>query len=293
MRHLLALLATLAAMPALGQPVPAPAAAQQTLAIAEVKARGNVDPDDADEMNDALTAQLVADGRVRVVERQQIAKVMKEQALSQSGVMSDEVQIKVAQLVGARWIVLGSIQAKGKGLQLSLRALDSSSAQVAYAENLRLGNDDQIEAGSKQLARKMEDKLLGAGSGSQQGSSEAVGDFDPGQVEDGARAVARTLALKFPKLTGKLVTVIPNGTASCAFSGGQPFAGEFFEISGRDEVTEQEQKKGFFLLNSYSQNGCSGRVKKNGPSPITDGDTITSMPLKISIEGFEFGPGMQ
>src|SRR5256885_2514601 len=124
-----------------------------TVAIAEVTARGNADADMASEVNDALTDQLVGDGRFRVVERQQIAKVMKEQALSQSGVMSDEVQIKVAQLVGARWIVLGSIQAKGKGLQLSLRALDSSSAQVAYAENLRLGNDDQIEAGSKQLAR--------------------------------------------------------------------------------------------------------------------------------------------
>src|SRR5205823_13987490 len=124
MRLLLALLATLGSLPVLAQQAPAAGAPQQTVAVAEVKARGNVDPDDADEMNDALTAQLVADGRVRVVERQQIARVMKEQALSQSGVMSDEVQIKVAQLVGARWIVLGSIQAKGKGLQLSLRALD-------------------------------------------------------------------------------------------------------------------------------------------------------------------------
>src|SRR5207248_1637885 len=71
-----------------------------TVAIAEVTARGNADADMASEVNDALTDQLVGDGRFRVVERQQIAKVMKEQMLSQSGATSDEVQVKVAQLVG-------------------------------------------------------------------------------------------------------------------------------------------------------------------------------------------------
>jgi len=263
-----------------------------SLAIAEVRARGNVDSDDADEFNDALVAQLVSDGRVKVVERQQIAKVMKEQALAQSGVMSDEVQVKVAQLVGARWIVLGSVAAKGRGLVLSLRALDSSSAQVAYAENLKVGNEDQIEAGARQLARKMTDKLLGpAAAGSQaQASNDVVGDFDASQVKDGARMVARNLALKFPKVTGKLINVIPNGTSSCQLDG-QAFQGEFFEVSARDDVTGQSAKKGYFLLSAYGQNGCSGRVKKDGGNPIVDGDTVTSMPIKISVEAVEAGPG--
>src|SRR2546426_10928038 len=162
-----------------------------TVAVAEVTARGNADADMASEVSDALTDQLVGDGRFRVVERQQIAKVMKEQALSQSGVMSDEVQIKMAQLVGARWIVVGSVQKRGKSYILSLRALDSSSAQVAFAENLKVGSDEQIEAGSKQLARKMQDKLIGPGTGSAQASTDVVGDFDVGQVKDAAKALAR------------------------------------------------------------------------------------------------------
>ena len=121
--------------------VPAVAFAQAqgapTVAIAEVTARGNADADMASEVNDALTDQLVSDGRFRVVERQQIAKVMKEQMLAQSGVMSDEVQIKVAQLVGARFIVLGSVGTKGRSYALSLRALDSTSAQVASSSAAR------------------------------------------------------------------------------------------------------------------------------------------------------------
>src|SRR5260370_42279555 len=157
MRSFLALSLTLA-FPALAQPAPV---SDKTIAIASVDARGGATADEADEMNDALTEQLVADGRVRVVERQQIAKVMKEQALSQSGAMSDEVQIKLAQLVGARWIGGGAVQTKGKGLLLSLRARDSSTAQVAFAQNLRVGNEDQIEGGAKRLARTLSEKLIG------------------------------------------------------------------------------------------------------------------------------------
>ncbi len=264
-----------------------------TLAIAEVTSRGNADADNASDMADALTEALVADGRVRVVERQQIAKVMKEQALSQSGAMSDEVQVKVAQLVGARWIVLGTIGTRSRSYVLSLRALDSSSAQVAFADSVKVGSDDQIEAGSRQLARKLTTKLLGAAGGAPQATNEVVGDFDASQVKDGAKAVARSLALRFPKLTGRILNVIPNDTASCSFADAQPFKGEFFQISGTDEVTGQDTTKGYFLLSSYSQNGCSGRVKREAGANVNDGDTLVSMPLKISVEAVEAGPGAQ
>src|SRR6267143_3756544 len=144
MRNFLTCAALLAATPAaFAQPQSAPT----TVAIAEVTARGNAGPDLASEMSDALTEQLVAGARLRVVERQQIAKVMKEQMLAQSGVMSDEVQIKVAQLVGARFIVLGTVGTKGRSYVISLRALDSTSAQVAFAETLKVGSDEQTEIG--------------------------------------------------------------------------------------------------------------------------------------------------
>ena len=121
MRGFLALSLTLA-LPAFAQPAPG---SDKTIAIASVDARGGATADEADEMSDALTSQLVADGRVRVVERQQIAKVMKEQALSQSGLMSDEAQVKLAQLLGARFIAVAAVQGRGKSLLLSLRAMDS------------------------------------------------------------------------------------------------------------------------------------------------------------------------
>ena len=73
MRSRFALCLTLLALPALAQ---APAN-DKTLAIASVDARRGAEVEDASEMNDALTEALVADGRVRVVERQELARVMK------------------------------------------------------------------------------------------------------------------------------------------------------------------------------------------------------------------------
>jgi hypothetical protein len=290
MRSVLALSLTLA-LPALAQPAPAN---DRTIAVASVDARGGASAEAASEMSDALTAQLVADGRVRVVERQQMTKVMREQALSQSGAMSDEVQIKLAQLVGARWIVVGFVQPKGKSLLLSLRAMDSSTAQVAFAENLKVGSEDQIEGGAKQLARKLTDKLIGPSpAGGQQASSDVVGDFDVGQVKDGAKQLARSLALRFPKLVGSVVDALPDGTVQCSFGGGQPFKGQFFEIDGKDEVTDQDTKKGFFVLRSISAKGCSGKAKREPGAAISKGDSLNALPLKISLESLEPGPGAQ
>ena len=271
----------------------APGAPPPTVAIAEVTARGNANPDLAADVDGALTDQLVADGRFRVVERQQLTKVMKEQALAQSGAMSDEVQVKVAQLVGARWIVLGTVGTKSKSPVISLRALDSSSAQVAFSETLRVGTDDQVETGAKQLARRLADKLLGPSGAQASAGTDVLGDFDAAQVRDSAQDVARSLATRFPKLTGAIVNALPNDTASCSLTGGQPFKGEFFEISGRDEVTEQETRKGYFLLSTWSKTGCSGRVKREAGGVIEDGDTLTSLPIKIGVEAVQPGPGTQ
>ena len=268
-------------------------AAPPTVAIAEVTSRGNAGADLASDVDGALTDQLVADGRFRVVERQQLAKVMKEQMLAQSGVLSDEVQVKAAQLVGARFIVLGTVGTKGSSYVVSLRALDSGSAQVAFSETLRVGSEEQVEAAAKQLGRRLTDKLSGSSGASQTAAAEVLGDFDAGQVKDSAREVARSLAMRFPKVTGTIVNALPNGTASCSFTSGQPFKGEFFEISGRDEVTEQETRKGYFLLNAWSKSGCSGRVKRESGGVIEDGDTLTSLPIKIGVEAVQPGPGTQ
>jgi hypothetical protein len=271
----------------------------QTVALVQVEARDGASAAQAESAGDALTAQLVADGRLRVVERQQIAKVMKEQALSMSGAVgvaaegahADDAQVKVGQLVGASFVALGSVQRSGRSLSLALRAIDSSSGQVVFADSVSLGSPDQLQAGARQLSRKLADRLAG-GTRAPDGA-EVVGDFDAAQVKDSARGVARSLALRFPKLSGRVVEALPDGTLSCGFTGAQPFAGQFFEIDGRDEVTGQMTLKGWFLLKDTAAGACGGRAKAERGAAIGKGDQLNAMPLKINVEALEPGPGAQ
>ena len=262
----------------------------ETIAIAAIDARGGASADLAGAAEDALIGQLVADGKLRVVERQQLARVMKEQALAQSGVLSDEVQIELAKLVGARWIAVGAVQQKGRGYSVSLRAMDSNTAQVAFADSVKVGGDDQVEDGARQLALRLEAKLSG---GKAPEGAQALGYFDPGEVKDGARALARSLAMRMPKLVGRVVEALPNDTVNCSFGNAEPFAGQFFEVRGQDEVTESEVVKGYFLLKSFSRTGCTGKVKREPGANIESGDQLLSMPLKISLEPIEAGAGAE
>src|SRR5256885_14354248 len=78
------------------------ALAKDTLAIVAIDPKGDASRAQAETVEDVLTTALVADNRIRLVERQQIARAMREQALSLSGAMSDEGQVQVGKLTGAK-----------------------------------------------------------------------------------------------------------------------------------------------------------------------------------------------
>jgi hypothetical protein len=282
-RALLAAAALLGAAAAGAEPVK-----DATLAIASVDARAGATADQASLLGDLFTATLVNDGKVRVVERAQIAKVMKEQALAQSGMMSDDAQIQLGKLVGARWMVVAAVAVEGRGFVLSARAIDSTSAQIAFADSIKLASSDQLSAGARQLARKLQDKLVGSATA----GGEAVGDFDPTLVKEAARQLARLLAVRFPKVEGRLREVVPDGSSSCRFSDWRStFAGQRFTVAGIDSVTGQELEKGIFLLKNISDKGCSGRVKSTGADEISDNDVLRSLPLAVSLDPLRVGPG--
>jgi hypothetical protein len=261
-----------------------------TLAIASVESRGGASADQAATLSDLFTATLVNDGKIRVVERSQIAKIMKEQALAQSGMMSDDAQIQIGKLAGARWMVVATVANEGRGLLLSVRAIDSTSAQIAFADSLKLGSSDQLSAGARQLARKLQDKLVGSSTAAAGG--EAVGDFDPTLVKEASRQLARLLAVRFPKVEGRLREVVPNGTSSCKFPDWRAeFQNQHFTVAGIDSVTGQELEKGIFLLKVISDKGCSGRIKSSGADEISDNDIIRSQPLKVAMDPLRVGPG--
>jgi len=60
-----------------------------------------------DEFSDAITHHLFKTGRVDVVERQELEKILKEQKLSMTGILDSDKTVRVGKLLGADVMVIG------------------------------------------------------------------------------------------------------------------------------------------------------------------------------------------
>lgn len=65
-------------------------------------------------MADMLTTALVKSGKFMVIERQQLEKVMKEQALGQTGAVTAQSAAQVGKLLGVELMVMGSVNEFGE-----------------------------------------------------------------------------------------------------------------------------------------------------------------------------------
>ena len=111
-------------------------------------------------MADMLTTELVKSGKYRVMERQSIEAVMKEQQMGLSGAITSESAAKVGKLLGVELAILGAVtefgykkgQTGGKikklgfglGVQsasatvgIDIRFTDTSTGEILAAENVR------------------------------------------------------------------------------------------------------------------------------------------------------------
>lgn len=113
-----------------------------------------------DGMADMITTALVKSGKYRVFERQEIEKIMQEQALGMSGAVTPESAAKAGKMLGAEIAVVGAItefgykkQSTGGALKkigigasvskqsatvgIDVRFVNTTSGEVLKAENVR------------------------------------------------------------------------------------------------------------------------------------------------------------
>ena len=81
----------------------------------------------------AITNALKETGRVRVVEREKLDRIIQELNLSSSELASDETRLKLGRLLSARLIASGSIIRYGGKLQISLRLIETETSEVKVA----------------------------------------------------------------------------------------------------------------------------------------------------------------
>jgi TolB-like protein len=103
-------------------------------------------PDLSQYIIEELTAYIVNDGVLTVVDRQNLEAIQKEMAFQMSGEVSDETAQAIGQKLGAQIIVSGSITALGAAYRLRVRAISVESAAIEGMYNVTVAQDSTIAA---------------------------------------------------------------------------------------------------------------------------------------------------
>jgi TolB-like protein len=218
-------LSFVAGMLALGTASARPAAAQQaadqrpTLAVMYFNNSSMVDRSSYDALSkgvaDMLISDLAAMPGIRVVERDQLQKLLEEQDLTTMNRVDPATAAKVGKLLGAQHMIFGGFFVDPKGtLRLDARAVNVETSAIEHVESVQ-GKSDDILGVIAQLAGKLTKGLKlattapaerPAGDAPSGGRFKALVLYSRALVEDDQQHATEALALYKQFLDGTPVT---------------------------------------------------------------------------------------
>jgi TolB-like protein len=95
---------------------------------------------------DELTARIVNNAALTVVDRQNLALLQKELNFQLSGEVSDETAVSVGKKLGAQSIISGSISPLGDIYRLHIRAIEVETAKIQGMQNINIMQDPILAA---------------------------------------------------------------------------------------------------------------------------------------------------
>lgn len=99
-----------------------------------------------------LITSLVNTGRFEVVERAQLQKILQEQQLGVTGMISQETAAKVGELLGVKVIITGSVIQLGNNYDVNARLISVEDGSILKAERIRCPGLESIETTMDSLA---------------------------------------------------------------------------------------------------------------------------------------------
>jgi hypothetical protein len=100
-----------------------------------------------------VTQALQAEGRVQMVERELLDKLLAELKLSSSSLADPNTALKLGKLLSARVMVTGSIVPEGKGMTIALRFIDTETTAVRKVITVDAPSKDMDRAVAENVAK--------------------------------------------------------------------------------------------------------------------------------------------
>jgi TolB-like protein len=108
---------------------------------------------------DFLVTEMANNPSIRVIERDQVQKLIDEQKLVGSGQVDRETAVKVGKLLGAQHMIFGGFMADPKGtFRIDARAVNVETSAIEHVDRVE-GSSDNVLALISQLAGKLNSGL--------------------------------------------------------------------------------------------------------------------------------------
>jgi len=236
---------------------------------------------------DALNAELMASKAFTIVERRKIAHAIKEQALGQAGIISEESAMKVGQMVGAKLLVLGRLSKLDDFYRLDARIIDSESTKIVVARHAEFRDKKSLQVAVREVAAGLADPSSGPQAvGSTKDGREAPKDVpvDPGKAKEAARELAEQVGEEFSTVRAKITNVDEGGVATFSYGSKLVFVGMRLDVIGEDEMSGGKTKKGMMIVRRADGSDAWGSVE-SASAPLDSGDEVVSLPFAPSVTG--------
>jgi TolB-like protein len=135
-----------------------PVAGGINLAVLDMTPQG-VSASDASVITDMIRGELVKTGAVNVIEKQNMDKILAEQAFQQTGCTSEECAIKMGKLLNVQRIMVGSFGKLLDKYLVNVRVVNVETGKVVYADSAGGRTTDALEEQLKSLAERVARKL--------------------------------------------------------------------------------------------------------------------------------------
>jgi len=135
------------------------AQAPATLAILPFENNAVTDQKMYEPLSQGLASMLITDLKLagaglKVIERAQIAAILKEVALSQSGMVDSATAVQAGRLLGAQSIAFGSFMVLGGDVRLDARIINVETSECLMAASITGSKGDFMKL-ERQLAEKI------------------------------------------------------------------------------------------------------------------------------------------
>jgi TolB-like protein len=126
------------------------------IAVSDLAGQG-VDASSAAVITDRLRSELFNTGTVSVLERSQMQDILKEQGFQQAGCTSDQCAVETGQMLGVKYMVVGSIGLVGHTYTIACRLIDVSTGKMVATANVdcKCEIDDILSRSTVEISRKL------------------------------------------------------------------------------------------------------------------------------------------